>query len=69
LIYLNCPDCGLTVTVRAPWLMLDHCPRCMARRRTAVRLRAGARPANKPSAAADAAARANPAPLRPDPST
>ena len=34
--YLNCPACGLTILPSADWLTVDHCPRCLARRRTRV---------------------------------
>ena len=34
--YLNCPRCGLSIEVRAPWLTIQHCPRCVARTRTVV---------------------------------
>jgi hypothetical protein len=36
MLYLNCPACGLTVLPRAAWLTIDHCPRCIVRRRTRV---------------------------------
>jgi serine/threonine-protein kinase RsbW len=36
--YLNCPRCGLTIAPRAAWLRMQHCPRCIARRHTAVKL-------------------------------
>jgi hypothetical protein len=42
--YLNCPRCGLTVRPRADWLDVEHCPRCIARRREAVRMFASALP-------------------------
>ena len=32
---MNCPDCGLSVPLRARFLTLDVCPRCLARRRVA----------------------------------
>ena len=37
-LFLNCPRCGLSIRVRAPWLAVEHCPRCLARARTPVRL-------------------------------
>jgi hypothetical protein len=43
--YLNCPRCGLTITPRADWLCIEHCPRCIARRRVLVKLFASALPA------------------------
>lgn len=33
--YNHCPDCGLTVPLRALYLALDVCPRCLVRRRVA----------------------------------
>jgi hypothetical protein len=35
---LCCPQCGLTITPRQPWLVADYCPRCLAHRRAAVAL-------------------------------
>jgi len=29
--YLNCPRCGLSIRLRAPYLALERCPRCLAR--------------------------------------
>jgi hypothetical protein len=29
--YMNCPRCGLSIRVRASFLSLDCCPRCVAR--------------------------------------
>jgi len=34
--YVNCPRCGLTIRPRTEWLAIEHCPRCLARRRAAV---------------------------------
>jgi hypothetical protein len=42
--YLNCPSCGLTVLPKADWLAVEHCPRCIARRRVHVALLASAAP-------------------------
>jgi hypothetical protein len=36
--HLNCPRCGLTIVPRVPSLAIRHCPRCLARDRTAVEL-------------------------------
>jgi hypothetical protein len=36
--FLKCPRCGLSVTPRASWLTIEHCPRCIARDRTPVKL-------------------------------
>jgi len=38
LLRLSCPRCGLTITPRARWLAIEHCPRCLARARLPVRL-------------------------------
>ena len=29
--YLNCGRCGLEIRVRAPFLTIKNCPRCLAR--------------------------------------
>lgn len=34
--YLICPQCGLTIKPQALWLAPEHCPRCIARRRSAI---------------------------------
>ncbi|MFZ0383663.1 MAG: hypothetical protein WCD11_30145 [Solirubrobacteraceae bacterium] len=36
--FLNCPRCGLSIRPRAPWLAIEHCPRCMARAQIPVTL-------------------------------
>jgi len=36
--YLHCPRCGLGIRPRVSWLAIEHCPRCVARARIAVRL-------------------------------
>jgi anti-anti-sigma factor len=36
--YLNCPECGLTIALRGLEAPIEHCPRCIARRRKAVRM-------------------------------
>jgi hypothetical protein len=36
--YVDCPRCGASITPRARWLTIKHCPRCLARARIAVRL-------------------------------
>jgi hypothetical protein len=35
---LRCPRCGLRLRPRASWLTIEHCPRCIARDRTPVKL-------------------------------
>jgi hypothetical protein len=34
--YMHCPSCGLSIHLRASFLTLDRCPRCLARRGAAV---------------------------------
>ncbi len=46
-IYLNCPRCGLTMRPKQNWLTVEHCPRCIARRRVVVRLFASTLPADE----------------------
>jgi hypothetical protein len=29
--YMNCPRCGLSVRLRADYLTLERCPRCLAK--------------------------------------
>jgi hypothetical protein len=36
---LNCARCGFTISPRSAWLTVEHCPRCVARDRVAIRLR------------------------------
>ena len=36
--YLNCPRCALSIRIRADYLMIRHCPRCLARARLPVLL-------------------------------
>ena len=42
--YLNCPRCGLTIR---PRVAVEHCPRCLAWRRTAVTMFASTLPAGE----------------------
>ena len=42
--YLNCPRCGLTIR---PRVAVEHCPRCLALRRTAVAMFASTLPADE----------------------
>jgi hypothetical protein len=44
MLYLSCPRCGLTVLPSADWLTVDHCPRCLARRRARVPMAASPAP-------------------------
>jgi hypothetical protein len=37
--YMHCPRCGLSIRLRAPFLTLEHCPRCLARRGAAISMR------------------------------
>jgi len=36
--HLHCPRCGLTITPKADWLVVDYCPRCLARRHVVMRM-------------------------------
>ena len=57
-LHLNCPVCGLTITPKASWLTVEHCPRCMARRHVPVRMFASTLP-DEQLYATDAAAGAD----------
>jgi hypothetical protein len=37
-VYLNCPRCGLSIRSKPDRPAIEHCPRCIARARVAVRL-------------------------------
>ena len=36
--FLNCPRCGLSIRPKARWLAIEHCPRCLAHARVAVKM-------------------------------
>jgi len=36
--YMSCPRCGMSVRLRAPYLLPDRCPRCAARSGVSVPL-------------------------------
>jgi hypothetical protein len=36
--FLNCPRCGLSIRPKVCWMTVEHCPRCIARARIAVKL-------------------------------
>lgn len=36
--YTLCPECGLTIHARSPYLIVDNCPRCLAQRHRVVPL-------------------------------
>jgi hypothetical protein len=42
--YMSCPRCGLSIKVRAPYLVVEYCPRCIARSRTPVAMKITDRP-------------------------
>lgn len=44
--YLNCPACGLSLARPERWEP-ENCPRCIARRRVAVKLFASALPSDR----------------------
>jgi hypothetical protein len=56
-MFMNCPDCGLKVRLVAPYLLREHCPRCLVRRRRIVEMRVEIDPANDGSASAPQARR------------
>lgn len=37
-LFLICPRCALSIRVRTPWLLVEHCPRCVASAHIPVRL-------------------------------
>ena len=37
-LLMSCPRCGLTIRPKVHWLAIEHCPRCLAHARVAVRL-------------------------------
>jgi hypothetical protein len=45
-VFLICPSCGLSISPRATWLAIEHCPRCLARARTTVPLLSSPLPAS-----------------------
>jgi hypothetical protein len=47
--YMNCPCCGLSIRLRASYLAVERCPRCLARRKVAVRMYLSQRPGGPPS--------------------
>jgi hypothetical protein len=49
--FLNCPRCGLILAITRPADVVDHCPRCLARRRRLVELFVSDRPRGRRSAA------------------
>ena len=36
--FLNCPRCGLSIKPKAHWMTVEHCPRCLALARVAVKM-------------------------------
>lgn len=48
--YLNCPECGLSVALLFPVAPIEHCPRCLGRRRKAVELFVSSTPRRQPEA-------------------
>ena len=36
--FSNCPRCGLSIRPKARWMAVEHCPRCVARARVAVKM-------------------------------
>jgi hypothetical protein len=42
--YMNCPRCRFSVRLRASYLTLERCPRCLARRQVVVHMYISDRP-------------------------
>ncbi len=63
--YMNCPRCGLTVQARAHYLIVDRCPRCLARRRKLVQMEPVEATQDPPRPAAEARTRGNEAVVLP----
>lgn len=63
-LHLNCPRCGLTITPKARWLALEHCPRCIATAKVAISLFASPLPPDRLYAAGAAPVAGRPG-LRP----
>jgi hypothetical protein len=47
--YMNCPSCGLSIRLRASYLALERCPRCLARRKVAVAMYLSRQPGVPPA--------------------
>jgi hypothetical protein len=45
--FLSCPRCGLSIRPKVSRLPVEHCPRCMARARIAVKMFASTLPASE----------------------
>jgi len=43
--YLNCPRCALSIRIRADYLAMTNCPRCMGRNQVTIPLYETPRPA------------------------
>ena len=54
IVYLNCLRCGLSIASRPDRPQIEHCPRCIARRRIVVRLFASRLPTKELYAAGSA---------------
>ena len=50
--YMNCPRCGLSIRLRASFLAIERCPRCLARSKVAVEMYLSQRP-GEPSSTDD----------------
>lgn len=48
MLFLNCSHCGYSIRPRAEFLWIEHCPRCLAKRKVAVPLRRIREPAHSP---------------------
>ena len=64
--YMSCTHCGLTVRLRAPYLLLERCPRCLARRGISVPMEVSERSSRTSPRPSPPAAKSRPKP-RPSP--
>jgi hypothetical protein len=46
---MNCPNCGLSIRLLASYLAVERCPRCLARRHTAVPMYISLQPGGPPA--------------------
>jgi hypothetical protein len=49
--YMNCSRCGLSVQLRASYLLLERCPRCLARTGVSVPMHVTEHPQRRSSPA------------------
>jgi hypothetical protein len=51
-MFMTCPECGLSIRLVAPHMLLERCPRGFVRRRQIVEMRLSPRLGKRPSAPA-----------------